>query len=213
MNMKLELAKTLAEWIVRNLQPHCDRLPNGQAGIEIAGSIRRERPEVNDIDIVAIPLHTSKWSMFSPGKVLETDFADAFRDLVRLETSGEKIMRGTTRPGLAGEMTPPISVDIYMATPESWATLLLIRTGSAEHNIWMCSRAKACGGKLHADGSGLEVPGQYDQIQQRVVNSRIIRAASEEEIFKAMGIAYAEPRDRECPPGRGKPVWMRGATA
>jgi len=26
-------------------------------------------------------------------------------------------------------------IDLYFATPETWGTLVLIRTGSAEHNI------------------------------------------------------------------------------
>src|SRR6266446_3745254 len=85
------------------------------------------------------------------------EIAEALRPhCERIEIAGS-IRRG--KPWVADKLMP---VDIYMATEESWATLLLIRTGSAEHNIWMCARARACGGKLHADGSGLEVPGQYD---------------------------------------------------
>jgi hypothetical protein len=64
---------------------------------------------------------------------------------------------------------------------------------------------------LHADGSGLEVPGQYDPVAQRNVNVRVIRAKSEEEIFKAMGIPTPAPNERECVNGR--PAWMRAATA
>ncbi len=46
----MELYKTLqiAEKVKAQLAPHCER-------IEIAGSIRRKKPDVGDIEIVAIP--------------------------------------------------------------------------------------------------------------------------------------------------------------
>ena len=53
------------------------------------------------------------------------------------------------------ELMSYFMLDIYVATPETWATLLLIRTGSRAHNIKLCARARAMGMRLHADGSGL----------------------------------------------------------
>jgi DNA polymerase/3'-5' exonuclease PolX len=197
----LEAARAKALEIMTALGPHTERL-------EVAGSIRRGKPRVKDIDLVVIPKMKSRTALFGSACEMDgTDFYEAVKDAVlSLTSEGPRLLRGNAsiHPH-AGAAT--IAVDIYIATPESWATLLLIRTGSAEHNIWMCSRAKACGGRLHADGSGLEVPGQYDAIAQRTVNSRVIRARDEEEIFKAMGIPYAEPGQRECVNGR--PVWMR----
>ena len=46
--IKLAQARKWADKIVAELDPLCDR-------IEVAGSIRRRRPEVHDIDIVCIP--------------------------------------------------------------------------------------------------------------------------------------------------------------
>ena len=46
--MILSTASNYADQIVEWLTPYCER-------IEIAGSIRRARPEVNDIDLVVIP--------------------------------------------------------------------------------------------------------------------------------------------------------------
>lgn len=46
--MKHTEAYQIATRIKAELQPHCER-------IEIAGSIRRNKPEVKDIEIVAIP--------------------------------------------------------------------------------------------------------------------------------------------------------------
>lgn len=46
--MKLAQALAIAEKVKALLAPHCER-------IEIAGSIRRKKPDVKDIEIVAIP--------------------------------------------------------------------------------------------------------------------------------------------------------------
>jgi DNA polymerase/3'-5' exonuclease PolX len=198
----LEAAKAKALEIAQALGPHCERL-------EVAGSIRRGKPRVKDIDLVVIPKMKSKGSLFgSTCHVAETDFYEAARKfLFAMTAEGPRLLRGTALT----ECPNQIAVDIYIATAESWATLLLIRTGSAEHNIWMCARARTCGGKLHADGSGLEVPGQYDPIAQRTVNNQVLRPKTEEEIFKALGIPTPAPDQREC--ANGRPVWMRGATA
>jgi DNA polymerase/3'-5' exonuclease PolX len=212
----LEAAEKKAWAIISQIKLHTER-------IAIAGSIRRGKPWVKDIDLVVIPKMQSKTALFGATSALSrTDFYEAVgNNLLSLTSEGTKLLRGE----VPTEWPKKITVDIYIATEESWATLLLIRTGSAEHNIWMCARARACGGKLHADGSGLEVSGQVDfrsgfastnpespAAAQRTINNRVIRAKTEEEIFKALGIPLAEPKDRECTNGR--PVWMtRGATA
>jgi DNA polymerase/3'-5' exonuclease PolX len=195
---QLEPAQAKALEIVETLRPHTEC-------IEIAGSIRRGKPWVKDIDLVVIPKMKSKSALFgNVSELAKTDFYGALRDvLYSITGEGERMVRGIATPGFSRG----IPLDVYIATAESWATLLLIRTGSAEHNIWMCSRARACGGKLHADGSGLEVPGEYDAVLQRTVNAKIIHARDEEEIFKAMGMPYAEPGQRECVNAR--PVWLR----
>ena len=46
--MDLGEAQKIANEVVNQLSPYCDK-------VEIAGSIRRQKPTVNDIDIVLIP--------------------------------------------------------------------------------------------------------------------------------------------------------------
>ena len=213
MSVPYQVASSIASEIMRGLAPHCER-------IALAGSLRRLRPTVHDIDLIAIPRLTSKSSLFGRSKLAETDFMSALLDFAedddgnaRANCAGDKIIRFKARGDLFRlsvdcYIAQEIQVDCYIATPETFATLLLIRTGSAEHNIWLAQRAKACGGKLHADGSGLELPGQYDPVAQRVVNMRVLRAQTEEEIFKALGLPLPLPADRECKDGR--PVWLPG---
>lgn len=46
--ISLETAQKVAEAVVKKLSPYCERLA-------VAGSIRRRRPRVHDIDMVVIP--------------------------------------------------------------------------------------------------------------------------------------------------------------
>jgi DNA polymerase/3'-5' exonuclease PolX len=75
--------------------------------------------------------------------------------------------------------------------------LLLIRTGSKEHNIKLCQQAKRRGMKLHADGSGLEkmLAGQGHEIDNSTTSR--IPCPTEQSIFEALGLVYAEPWERE----------------
>lgn len=198
MSCLLAIAREKAAELVEKLGPHCER-------VEVAGSIRRGKYVVKDVDLVCIPKMESKESLLGvTDEISKTDFYRAVcGQLWQITAEGTKLIRGMSYISTAAG----ISVDIYLATPETFATVLLIRTGSAEHNIWLALRAKGCGGKLHADGSGLEMPGQYDPLAQRSVNMRIVRPESEEHLLKTLGIPYMEPREREC--ANGSPVWMQ----
>ena len=73
-------------------------------------------------------------------------------------------------------------IDLYFATPETWGTLVLIRTGSAEHNIKLSMIAQKKGLKL--SHGGLSKNGQ-------------VIASTEKEIFEALDLPYVEPEERE----------------
>jgi DNA polymerase/3'-5' exonuclease PolX len=81
-----------------------------------------------------------------------------------------------------------IPVDLYLATPDTWWTLVVIRTGSKEHNIKLCRQAKRLGMKLHADGTGLDLddPREY----------HLYQPTSEEGLFAKLQLPYVEPKDR-----------------
>lgn len=180
--MELGKAQRIAESIVDLLKPSCDR-------IEIAGSIRRRKPTVNDIDIVCIVKQTiAPYLGFNLSENVSS-FNIALKSLGKVKLNGPKIIR------VAMGFSRHIDLDLYIATPESWATLLLIRTGSVEHNIRLCMRAKNMGMKLHADGSGLfklvgDVPGA-------LLSEERIAGESEESIFEALGLSYEPPERRD----------------
>ena len=121
--MKLEEARVLADRACRILACFCDR-------VEVAGSIRRGKAEVGDIDIVALPK-----AVDLPGGLVGSAHFDEFqvwRDLIpralvkyglRLEASGLELLRLSFPLGT-------VQVDVYRARPETWGVILLVRTGS-----------------------------------------------------------------------------------
>ena len=154
----LKQARREADRLTFVLCRHCKR-------VEIAGSIRRRRPDVHDIDIVCIPKSASELSRFF--------FVNAI-----VPTGGKKHLKFK----LDG-----IPVDLYLADEYTWATLLLIRTGSKEHNIKMCRRAQEMGMKLKANGEGI------------ILNEGPrLTIETEGDIFEALGLPYKEPWEREA---------------
>ncbi|GAI77874.1 unnamed protein product, partial [marine sediment metagenome] len=132
--------------------------------IEVVGSIRRQKDEIRDIDIVLIPAN--------PGQLSQE--IDRLGSPIK---DGEKLRRVNYKG---------TQVDIYYATLQTWATLLLIRTGSKLSNICLCSLAKKKGWHLAANGDGL-----FNENRERVAGD------SEESIYEALGLEYKEPWERE----------------
>jgi DNA polymerase/3'-5' exonuclease PolX len=154
--MELAYAQKLAEQIIEQIRPHCER-------IEAAGSIRRKKSEVRDIDLVLIP-KPLLW----------------YRIIVSLQRNmdAKVVKRGDS---IAQLTIRDVTVDLYSATEQTWGALLLIRTGSAEHNIKLSKRALGMGMKL--THSGL------------TKNGKVI-ASIEKEVFEALGLSYVEPEER-----------------
>lgn len=164
--MELERANETAQRLAATLRPHCHR-------VTVAGSIRRRRPFVNDIDLVLIP---------KPEAALTIDSLLAGMGIVQLNGPKIKRLRLPTNTHIA-----TIAVDIYLATPETWPTLLLIRTGSKQHNIMLCTLARTKGCQLKANGEGL-----FNSNGDRIAGD------TEDSIFAALGLPYIEPSAREA---------------
>jgi DNA polymerase/3'-5' exonuclease PolX len=174
----------VASGIRQRLEPHCEKLM-------IVGSLRRQCPMVHDIDIALLPLPGVSVSLFFSLTMWLRD------------TLGEGWQYGKGKSKLINGRFAGIPVDLYFATPDTWWTLVVIRTGSRIHNIHLCSRAKAMGMKLHADGSGVEAyPSENAEVNgiQTHGNSDIgptlYVPTSEENLFYKLGLNYVEPKDR-----------------
>ena len=154
--MELERAQKTAEAVVKRLAPYCKK-------IEVAGSVRRKRPWPKDIDLVLIP--HDLWNLHHE-----------IMGLGQVRMSGSKIIR---------VMVGSTQVDIYIADENTWATLLLIRTGSAENNIRLATLAKKRGWHLAASGDGL-----FNENGERIAGD------TEESIYEALQVPWQEPWER-----------------
>ena len=115
--MKIDEAKKIADKYVEILKPYCLR-------IEIAGSIRREKPEVKDIEIVAIPGNLEGFA----------------REVNKLQkVKGEPTGKYTQRILPEG-----IRLDLFIANEKNWGLIFAIRTGSVDfsHKTLACGWVK-----------------------------------------------------------------------
>lgn len=174
----LSEATGIAENLVARLSTVCDK-------IQIAGSIRRGCVAVRDIDLVLIPRFTrpnEPGLLGAPQNLLVVRLAQLVdKGLIAMESNGPKYKRFTY--AYADE---PVPVDLYIGTPETWWTLVLVRTGSRVHNLGMAGHAIERHMVLKGDGSGLISTGGLP-----------IPVKSEEEIFQILGVPYRAPEERE----------------
>ena len=84
-------------------------------------------------------------------------------------------------------------VDFYRAKPSTFGILLLVRTGSAEHNMWLAGYAISKGMRIKYS-EGL------------IKDSSVIAGETEKGVFDALGLPCPEPQNREIV--NGKPVWI-----
>jgi DNA polymerase/3'-5' exonuclease PolX len=168
--IKYSLADALerAEWICDLLAHHCTR-------IEIAGSIRRKKPEVGDIEIVCIP------KPYQTG-LFEDGFAAVVNQWKKVKGEPEYgKMKYTQRILPSG-----IKLDLFVAHPDNFGLLMGIRTGSAEFSK-----------KILADGW---VKAGYNGVNGFLVKRDTgiqVEVREEIDLFKMIGIDYVEPENRE----------------
>ena len=168
--MKLAAAQSLADKIAAEITPFCDRL-------EIAGSIRRRRPNCGDIDIVCIPKGITGREAL----------------LARCSRTAKLVKQGDQY--VVFELANGVQLDLWVAhggtgdllttTPSNWGMLLLARTGSAAHNIHLAERARSLGLRFNPH-RGLMRFGET------------VASAEEAEIFAALKLDYVRPEDREA---------------
>ena len=163
----------LAYKILCEIEPFCVKA-------EIAGSIRRRKGGINDIDIVVQP-RTEPGSWLNIIKTLRSEF-DALT-----EKQGDKLATLYV-PFASCKGQGHVQVDLYRATSATWGILLLVRTGSKEHNVYLCNLALAKGMRL------LYSQGLVDK------DGRVVAGKTEEEVFQALELPFIIPQEREVKP-------------
>ena len=170
--MEMEKAKAIAEKIKAVLESSCER-------IVIAGSIRRQKPEVKDIELLVIPKYIAGVDMLDAKiqTLIELEVLD-----YRLNKLGSKVYGAKNK--LMLDRVTGIGVDVFSTTEECWPVALVVRTGSERTNREIATRALERGMRFKAYGDGFDTPYGHLPCQ------------SEQEVFKAVGLRYLEPWER-----------------
>lgn len=171
--MNLAQAVLRAEKISAALAPFCDR-------IQIAGSVRRRREWVNDLDFVV---------MLRPGQLA------AFKDRVLQNSdavkNGEEVFIVRMSDGLQVDFyfAHAPSADLLAPIPGNWGSVLLCRTGSKEHNVHLAQTAKGLGFKWETM-TGVTMAVDFG-------GRTVLASETEEDIFKVLGLGFIAPERRE----------------
>ena len=178
-------AKSVAAEIMRWLDPVCERLV-------VAGSLRREKPVVGDVELLYLPKIENRndpSDMFASKDVNLADEAIATMESAGvLERRKNTIGRETFGPlnKLMRHRASGIPVDLFCEPSlADWFRSLVIRTGPKEMNVRLITTAAKRGIGVHAYGTGLTD-----------MRGAPIACDSEERFFEICGARYLEPKDR-----------------
>ncbi|MEK7701353.1 MAG: DNA polymerase/3'-5' exonuclease PolX [candidate division NC10 bacterium] len=139
----------------------------GVKAIELAGSLRRMKETVGDIDILV--------TSTNPGKAMQ-----AFTALPQV---AEVLERGETKAAIRHR--EGIQVDLRVLEPECFGAALAYFTGSKQHNIRIREMAVKKGLKISEYGVF------------RASTGRRVAGATEEEVYAAVGLPWIPPELRE----------------
>jgi DNA polymerase/3'-5' exonuclease PolX len=181
--LDIKVAQRLAQRIKSELSSACE-------AIEIVGSVRRGKPQVGDLELLAIPR-----------------FGEAPRDLFgrpteqppdRLDQKLRQLLqKGRLRTGprygpqwksLEVARWPGLMLELYSCDRENWGVQMAIRTGPAEFSKALVT-AREWGGYLPA---GHQITGGFRLHR----HGELVPCETEADFFEAMGMAWIEPEER-----------------
>ncbi|MBS2551755.1 DNA polymerase/3'-5' exonuclease PolX [Catenulispora sp. NL8] len=176
LNVALELAGELVAEIAA--VPGCKKCA-------YAGSLRRMRETVGDIDILA----TAK------------DSAPLMAALIARPEVTDVIGSGTTKTSV--RMDKGLQVDLRVVPPADWGAALIYFTGSRAHNIKLRGRAIKAGMKLSEYGlfdvgdDGGDGHDGDDDSSRSAAPAKKLASRTEKEVYAALGLPWIPPTLRE----------------
>jgi DNA polymerase (family 10) len=177
------------------------RVVKGVARAEAAGSLRRGKETVGDIDILVAmkaghegeAAHVGQVFRESP-RVAQVLAAGDTKSSVRVGLSHDTArwkLEGKEGQASAG---PSIQVDLRVLPLASWGSGLMYFTGSKEHNVRLRERALKMGMTLNEWGL---FPEDDEKEPPQARGVKPLAGASEEEVYAKLGLAYVPPEMRE----------------
>ena len=158
----LTTARAVASQVAAALRAH-----GGVERLEIAGSLRRMRETVKDIDILV--------TSTEPARVIET--------LASLPSVAEVVARGDTKVSVRHQ--DGLAIDLRVVAPEAFGAALQYFTGSKAHNVRLREMAVRRGLKISEYGVFDEVTGAR------------VAGETERDVYAAVGLPWIPPELRE----------------
>ena len=166
----LPLAETLRDQLA-TLEP--------VAKVEVAGSLRRFKPSVHDVDLLA--------AARDPAAVTRA-FA-ALPQVAEVQALGDTKASVLTRQG--------VQADLRVVRPEVWGAALQYFTGSAQHNVKLRERAVKRGLKLSEYGLFERAADGEPEQADAPGDGRLIVAETEAVVYQRLGLPWVPPVLRE----------------
>jgi DNA polymerase/3'-5' exonuclease PolX len=184
-------AETIANSFKAMIEPWCSR-------IELAGSIRRRKAEVGDVEIVAQP-----WSSASREQ-LHGNLAQLENNgLIKLDRKSSDGKKAPFGPRYYRLSLAKFPLDLFMVLPPAdWGVIFTLRTGSKSFSHFMATRALQLGMRIR-EGQLFRVTRHLDPVIHDSYEK--IPCNEEKDLFEALGVKWAEPQDREA----GLPQYTR----
>jgi len=185
-------AMAVAERLFALLLPACER-------VAMAGSLRRGKPDVGDVELLFIPRVETRANPADLFAEMQVDLAEGVIDewlsagvlTKRLSADGRTSWGPKNK--LAVHAATGIPVDLFTATRENWWNYLVCRTGPAESNMQIAGEAQKRGWKWNPYGVGFSRGGRDDQDYEESV------VTCEADVFRFAGL----PVPKWVPTGEG----------
>lgn len=184
----LGIGLKVAGELVEMMEPHCER-------VQVAGSIRRSKLQIGDVEILYIPKLEIRQSGLFQEDTTVSDLTYNFLERClrmgilekRKNKNGSEIWGCKNK--LAVHRESGLPVDLFGTSKASWSNYLVCRTGPGELNIEIAKRAKERGWKWNPYGSGFSKIDSMGCPHEHIVNS-------EQDVFAFVGLPWMEPEDR-----------------
>jgi len=170
----IQAAMPVAAAILELLGPLTERA-------EIAGSIRRLKPQVKDIEIVAVPALVSV-GLFGELGLAVAEIQESAAAWGRRKKGGERYIQ------VEDVLGSGITLDLFLVHPPAeWGPIFAIRTGPAAYSEMLVTNIKGRGWRC---------------TEGRVVDDigRHVPCPTEEDFFRAARVGWISP-ERRCDDG------------
>ncbi len=166
------------ERLVSGVLGHMAAAP-GVGRIEVAGSLRRRKETIGDVDLLA--------EHDGPGTAIVEHF-------VRFDGAERVLGAGDTKGSIV--LHSGLQVDLRVIPPRSFGAALQYFTGSKEHNVAVRSRAVREGLRVNEWGV-FRVPEGTDPAELGKEDGERLAGDTEEGVYEALGMRWMPPELRE----------------